>query len=127
MTGLIVPLECLFYSLVLSWLCLGGAREPQFTVESGQSARGPHSGCSSKVTVTRCFSLLKKNYSFFHSRQKRRVKTPLMLTRSPSPASIYPAVLFTGSGDKQDFFVNVFLLSLSHSPINVKKRKKLIQ
>ena len=43
-----------------------------------------------------------------NSFQKRSVKTPLMLTETPLLAFISPTVLFTGSGDKRDFF-NVFV------------------
>ena len=40
-------------------------------------------------------------------------------------ASIFPAVLYTGSGDKWDFsFFYVFLFALGQYPFNVKKKKK---
>ena len=45
-----------------------------------------------------------------------------MLTGPSSLASISPTVLFTGSGDKQDF-LKCFLLSLSQYPFNVYNSK----
>ena len=44
-------------------------------------------------------------------------------SKPPPPASISPTVLFTGSGDKRDFF-GVFLSSLGQYPFNAYKEEK---